>query len=101
MKAALLDSFLAVYTRYGLVWYGPLDPKDIAYRLAMRLAGQLNTVVVAPDELAPVHRRQAAFEAANHAADQMIRLSHTHSPYMAWETVYVESCKEYLSCAPA
>jgi hypothetical protein len=101
MKAALLDSFLAVYTRYGLVWYGPTDWHDLSYRLAMRLAGLLNTVLVLPDELAPDHRRQAAFEASEHIADQLIRLGETHPAYWAWEMSYLETSKEYLACARA
>ncbi len=95
MKAALLDSFLAVYTRYGLVWYGPTDWQDMAYQLAMRLAGRLNTVLVLPGDLAAKHRAQAALEAMYFSASKLLMLGQAHPAYMAWETVYTESIKEY------
>ncbi len=44
-----------IATPWGLLWCGPTDVTDLAYRLAMQLAAYLNTVLILPEELRRVH----------------------------------------------
>jgi hypothetical protein len=92
VKAALLDSFLAVYTPYGLVWYGPTDLNDHSYRLAMMLAGFLNALVVLPEELDSRHRLHAARLALQAVEERLPAVPQKHR--LAWELVHSEVMAE-------
>ncbi len=97
MKAALLDSFLAVYTPYGLIWYGPTDLNDHSYRLAMMLAGFLNALVVLPEELDSRHRLHAAQLAYKAVEERMRSIPQTQR--MAWDAVMGEVLAEVKHAA--
>jgi hypothetical protein len=90
---------LAVYTPYGLVWYGPTDLNlnDYSYRLAMMLAGFLNALVVLPEELDSRHRLHAA-ELAYEAVNERMR-SIPQTQRMAWDAVMGEVLAEVKHAA--
>lgn len=97
MKAVLLDSFLAVHTPYGLLWYGPTDLNDRSYRLAMMLAGFLNALVVLPEELDSRHRLHAAELAYQAVSERLSTIPQTQ--YMAWDVVLGEVTAEVKHAA--
>ena len=97
MKAVLLDSFLAVHTPYGLVWYGPTDLNDHSYRLAMMLAGFLNALVVLPEELDSRHRLHAAELAYQAVSERLSTIPQTQR--MAWDVVLGEVTAEVKHAA--
>lgn len=97
MKAVLLDSFLAVHTPYGLLWYGPTDLNDHSYRLAMMLAGFLNALVVLTEELDSRHRLHAAELAYQAVSERLSTIPQTQR--MAWDVVLGEVTAEVKHAA--
>jgi len=97
MKAALLDCFLAVHTPYGLLWYGPTDLNDYSYRMAMMLAGLMNTPLVLPSELDSRHRLHAAELAYQAVSERLSTIPQTQR--MAWDVVLGEVTAEVKHAA--